>query len=61
MKTETKSRQVHADRTKSWIEIVQERVARLRFGTVQVVVHDGRVMQVESVERTRFSISDSTT
>lgn len=42
-----------------WIKIVEERVAALRFGTVQIVVHDGRVTQVESTERTRFSASES--
>jgi hypothetical protein len=42
-----------------WIKIVEERVAALRFGTVQIVVHEGRVTQVESTERTRFNASES--
>lgn len=42
-----------------WLKIVEERVAALRFGTVQIVVHDGRVTQVESTERTRFNASES--
>ena len=28
--------------------------ANLRFGSVQITVHDGRVTQVESIEKTRF-------
>lgn len=40
-----------------WLAIVCEKVARLNFGSVQITVHDGRVTQVESVERTRFSTS----
>ncbi len=43
-----------------WIKLVEERVAALRFGTVQIVVHEGRVTQVESTERTRFSPSEKT-
>jgi len=42
-----------------WLKTVEERVGVLRFGTVQIVVHDGRVTQVESTERTRFTASES--
>lgn len=38
-----------------WLEIVREKVSRLQFGSVQITIHDGRVTQVESIERTRFS------
>jgi len=38
-----------------WLEVVRQKVAKLRFGSVQITVHDGRVTQVESVEKTRFS------
>lgn len=38
----------------AWIEVVRQKVANLRFGSVQITVHDGRVTQVESVEKTRF-------
>jgi hypothetical protein len=44
----------------SWLEIVRQRVEAMRFGSVQVVVHDGRVTQVESTEKTRLP-SDPTT
>ena len=37
-----------------WLEVVRKNVAGLRFGSVQITVHDGRVTQVESVEKTRF-------
>lgn len=37
-----------------WLEIVRNNVANLRFGSVQITVHDGRVTQVESIEKTRF-------
>ena len=37
-----------------WLEIVKKNVGNLRFGSVQITVHDGRVTQVESVEKTRI-------
>jgi hypothetical protein len=43
----------------SWLEIVRQRVEAMRFGSVQIVVHEGRVTQVESTEKTRLP-SDST-
>ena len=44
----------------SWLEIVRQRVEAMRFGSVQVVVHEGRVTQVESTEKTRLP-NDPTT
>lgn len=38
-----------------WLEVVRQKVAKLRFGSVQITVHDGRVTQVESIEKTRFA------
>lgn len=37
-----------------WIEVVRQNVANLRFGSVQITVHDGHVTQIESIEKTRF-------
>ena len=37
-----------------WLEVVRQNVTNLRFGSVQITVHDGRVTQVESIEKTRF-------
>lgn len=44
--------------TEPWIEIVRKKVAAIRFGSVQITVHDGRVTQVESLEKTRFAATD---
>lgn len=38
-----------------WIRIVREKVETLRYGVVQLVVHDGRVMQIERTEKTRLA------
>jgi hypothetical protein len=42
-----------------WLEVVRKQVAALRFGVVQITVHDGRVVQVETTERVRFDKSQS--
>lgn len=38
----------------NWVELVQQQVSSLRFGVVQITVHDSRVVQVETTERLRF-------
>lgn len=38
----------------SWLEIVRQKVEAMRFGSVQIIVHEGRVTQVESTEKTRL-------
>ncbi|WP_395746476.1 YezD family protein [Prosthecobacter sp.] len=40
--------------TESWVEIVRQKVGAMRFGSVQIIVHEGRVTQVESTEKTRL-------
>jgi hypothetical protein len=40
--------------TADWLEVVQKQVTALRFGVVQITVHEGRVVQVETTERLRF-------
>jgi hypothetical protein len=37
-----------------WLEIVRKNVQSLRFGVVQIVVHDSRVTQIERTEKTRL-------
>jgi hypothetical protein len=37
-----------------WLALVRSKVKDLRYGVVQVVVHDGRVTQIERTERTRI-------
>ena len=38
----------------AWLEIVREKVEGLRYGVVQIVVHDARVTQIERTEKTRI-------
>jgi len=37
-----------------WLELVRQKVQSLRFGVVQIVVHDSRVTQIERTEKTRL-------
>ncbi len=39
----------------SWLELVQNQVDSLRFGVVQIVVHNSRVVQVERTEKVRLA------
>ncbi|WP_027092363.1 YezD family protein [Cohnella thermotolerans] len=38
----------------SWIDRIADAVTGLQYGTVQIVVHDGRIVQIERTERRRF-------
>jgi len=42
------------DSLPEWFRIVGEKVASLRYGVVQIVVHDGQVTQIERTEKTRL-------
>ena len=37
-----------------WLALVKAQVLDLCFGVVQLVVHDGRVTQIERTEKTRL-------
>jgi hypothetical protein len=39
---------------RDWLEIVRRQVDSLRFGMVQIVVHDSQVTQIEKTERLRL-------
>jgi len=41
----------------AWIAVVREKVESLRFGVVQIVVHDGRVTLIERTEKTKLDES----
>ena len=38
-----------------WLALVRAQVRDLRYGVVQLVVHDGRVTQIERTEKTRLA------
>lgn len=42
------------ERAPDWLRLVQQKVESLRYGVVQLIVHDGRVTQIERTEKTRL-------
>jgi hypothetical protein len=43
----------------SWVRLVQGQVEAMRFGVVQIVVHDSRVVQIERTEKLRLDKAES--
>lgn len=39
----------------AWLEIVQKQITSLKFGVVQIVVHEGKVVQIEKTEKVRVA------
>jgi len=58
MKTQTELTKQSSSEPK-WLEVVRECVEEVRFGTVQIVIHEGRVTQVDATRRTRLSAEPS--
>ncbi|RKN85399.1 YezD family protein [Paenibacillus ginsengarvi] len=46
------SNSVNLDDT--WAERILSSVAGLEYGSVQIIVHDGKIVQIERTERKRF-------
>jgi hypothetical protein len=46
--------EIDAGEKAGWLEIVRRQVGSLRFGVVQIVVHDSQVTQIEKTERVRL-------
>jgi hypothetical protein len=38
-----------------WLDLVREKVESLRFGVVQITIHDSKVTQIDRTERTRLT------
>ncbi|WP_269526111.1 YezD family protein [Coraliomargarita parva] len=49
-----KTNSIQTPSRKQWMEIVAGKVAGIRFGVVQIVVHEGKVTQIEVTEKTRL-------
>ncbi len=42
------------DGATAWLEALRRAVQGLRYGSVELLVHDGRVVQIERREKVRF-------
>lgn len=51
----TKSVDMNGSPETAWEQAVRKAVRGLRYGSVEVQVHDGRVVQVETREKVRFA------
>ncbi|MFT3869453.1 MAG: YezD family protein [Nibricoccus sp.] len=45
---------LHPEANLDWLEVVRLKVESLRYGVVQIVVHDQVVTQIEKTEKTRL-------
>jgi hypothetical protein len=43
----------------SWVRLVQGQVEAIRFGVVQIIVHDSRVVQIERTEKLRLDKAEA--
>jgi hypothetical protein len=52
--TSNSARKIVEASQEAWLETVRKQVASLRFGMVQIVVHDSQVVQIERTEKVRL-------
>jgi len=52
---------VSANGDLKWLELVVQNVKSLRYGVVEIVVHDSRVIQIEKTERVRLDKNENRT
>jgi hypothetical protein len=45
---------VKSTSSRDWIQLVARQVSSLRFGVVQIVVHDSQIVQIERTEKFRI-------
>jgi len=45
---------VKTDEKPKWLELVVQQVNSLHYGTVEIIIHDSRVIQIEKTERVRL-------
>lgn len=44
-----------------WIERIKNNIEGLKFGTVQITIHEGKIVQIDRTERSRFDSSEHNT
>jgi hypothetical protein len=45
------------DTEQAWTRVVVEKVRALRYGNVQIKVHESQVVLIEATEQTRFDLA----
>lgn len=46
---------MNTNETSPWLDLVRQKIEAIRFGSVQVVVHEGRVTLLESTDKVRLT------
>ena len=54
MTSESPAAPIHDSSEHEWLELVRQQVRNLRYGVIQLVIHDGRVTQIERTEKLRL-------
>lgn len=57
MTASAESNSLAASATPDWLALVREKVEGLRYGVVELTVHDGHVTQIERTEKTRLRVA----
>lgn len=55
--TATASEKIPAAPAPDWLALVRDKVEGLRYGVVELTVHDGHVTQIERTEKTRLRVA----
>jgi len=55
--TATASDKLSAPAAPDWLALVRDKVESLRYGVVELTVHDGHVTQIERREKTRLRVA----
>lgn len=42
------------DKNTDWLQIVRQHVEPLHYGSVEIVIHDSRIVQIDKTERWRL-------
>ena len=42
------------DKDNKWLDVIKQNIETLRFGEVQIIVHDSKIVQVERTEKIRL-------
>ena len=50
---------IASDNHPGWLDTVQRQVASLSFGVVQIIVHESRVVQIETTQKIRLDAVDA--
>jgi hypothetical protein len=66
MNTEPKIKQAPAslpapafiETTPPWMAVVTHKAKNLDFGTIQIVIHDSKVVQIDVTQRHRFDVRE---